>query len=369
MKHPEYPGVSSFIDNRGAIRWRFRKSGMKPVYLPGEPHTKPFDDAWQAATEGRIVKKAEVIQHPHAAHPHSLNACWRLLRETAKWKKLDWESQLLYDRVIEEYLRKSGDNSMRIGDVAINQFRPRHVAAALDELADKPSMAKLLLVMLRKLTKVAIIHEWIEYDPTYGIEAPENASEGHKAWPSHLCARFEVRWPIGTTPRTAYELARWLGTRRSDVALIRWDQLVTKIIDGEAVEGFDFIQFKGRRRKGVFAKFHPITPMLAEALAPLSRSTETVLAKKNGKPYDMKSLSVMMWKTWAPEAGIPRGYSLHGLRHAMGAMLADAEATAHQSKDVLGHATMAEVDRYSKSRNQARGAVAGSRKVVKLVRG
>jgi integrase len=352
----------------GKVRWRFRKTGMRAAMLPGEPHTKAFDDAYQAALEGRIRKTAKVIQHPSAAHPHSLNAAWRLLRGTAKWKKLDRQSQCLYDRVIEDYLRTSS-GGMRIGDVAIDQFRPRHVAAALDELADKPATAKLLLVMLRKLTKVAIIQEWIEYDPTYGIEAPDNPSEGHAAWPSHICAKFEARWPIGTTARTAYELARWLGSRRSDVALVRWDQLVTKIIDGEAVNGFDFVQFKGRRRKGRFAKFHPITPMLAEALAPLDRSTETVLAKKNGKPYNMNSLSVMMWKTWTPEAGVPRGYSLHGLRHAMGAMLADAEATAHQSKDVLGHTTMAEVDRYSKARNQARGAVAGSRKVVRLVRG
>ena len=76
-------------------------------------------------------------------------------------------------------------------------------------------------------------------------------------------------WPIGTTARTAYELARWLGTRRSDVALVRWDQLVTRIVKGQPVEGFEFVQFKGRRKKAAFAKFHPISPMLAEALAPL----------------------------------------------------------------------------------------------------
>lgn len=369
MRHPDYLFVSSFTDNRGIERWRFRKSGMKPVYLPGEPHTKPFDDAYQGAIEGRVVKKAEVIRHPRAGYPHSLNACWNLVQETARWKRLDPESQLLYDRTIMDFLRKPAGNGMTVGDGPIDQFRPRHVAAALNMLADKPATAKLLLVMLRKITKVAIIQEWIEYDPTYGIEPPENPSEGHKAWPPHICALFEKRWPIGTKARSAYELARWLGSRRSDVALVRWDQLVTKIIDGEAVDGFEFVQFKGRNRKGAFAKFHPIMPMLAEALAPLDRTTETVLARQDGKPYDIKSLTVMMWKIWTPQAGIPRGYSMHGLRHAMGAMLADAGATAHQSKDMLGHATMQEVDRYSKSRNQARGAVAGSRKVIRLVRG
>jgi hypothetical protein len=368
-KHPDYPGVSSFKDNRGAVRWRFRKTGHRTVYLPGEPHTKPFDDAYQAAIEGRVLQSAEVVRHPHAAYPQSLNACWERLQKTAGWKSLSPESQRLYDRVIVPFLREPISNGMMRGDGPVADFRPRHVAAALDALSDRPSMQKLLYIMLQKMMRVAIREEWIEYDPTYGAELTKNDSDGHTAWPAHFCARFEACWPIGSTARTAYELARWLGTRRSDIALVRWDQLVTKIVDGEAVEGFEFVQYKGRNRKGTYAKFHPIPPMLAEALVPLDRSTATVLTKADGSPYRIDTLTVMMWKVWAPKAGIPRGYSLHGLRKAMGAMLADAEATGHQSKDVLGHATMAEVDRYSKARNQARGAVGGMKKVVRLVRG
>lgn len=370
MKHPDYPSAFSFVDNRGATRWRFRKAGLQPRYLPGEPHTKPFDDAYQAATEGRVAAKsaADVVQMPGAAHPASLNAAWRKLRETAKWKNhLDPDSQALYSRVIEEFLRKP-NGKLTMGDGPCADFKPRHVAEALDEWSATPHKARLLLIMLKKLMKVAVLQEWIEYNPTSDVDKPDTRTKGKVAWPPHICAKFEAHWKIGTQPRTAYELARWLGSRRSDVASVRWDQVVTKIIDGESVEGFEFVQYKGRNKQGAFAKFHPISPMLAEALSTLPRTTETVLAKPDGDPYKIKSMTAMMWH-WRKAAGIEGGYSLHGLRHGMGAMLADADATAGQTKDVLGHATITEQDKYTKQRNQARAAAGGMKAVVRLVRG
>jgi integrase len=369
VKHPDYPGVSSFTDVRGGERWRFRKTGMKTVYLPGEPHSPSFDDAYRAATEGRIQPKpkAEIIAMPGAAHPASLSAAWRKVQQTAKWKALDPESKALYVRYAEEFLGQPA-GPMKIGDGPCEAFRPRHVAAALDAWSDTPHKARILFVVLQKMMRAAVREEWIEYDPTASVDRPDVKTRGKEAWPPHICAKFEQRWPIGTQPRTAYELAKWLGTRRSDVASVRWDQMVTELVAGEAVEGFKFVQYKGRNRDGAFAKFHPMTPMLAEALAPLDRSTETVLAQPNGRPYKIKSMTAMMWH-WRRAAGIPKGYSLHGLRHAAGAMLADAGATPLQIRDVLGHATISEQDKYTKQREQARQAVGGSKAIVRLVRG
>jgi integrase len=252
-----------------------------------------------------------------------------------------------------------------MGDGPVADFRPRHVAEALDALAATPHKARILLVVLQKLMRVAIREEWIQYDPTYGVERPDTKTEGKRAWPSHVCAQFERHWPIGSRPRTAYELAKWLGVRASDVASIRWAQRVTEVVDGEAVDGFKFVQYKGRNHRSAFPKFHPIPPMLAEALAPLPRDTATVLAKPDGQPYQIAGMTTMMWH-WRKAAGIEDGYSLHGLRHAMGAMLADAGATPVQTKDVLGHATISEQDKYTKQRNQARSAAAGMKAVVKL---
>lgn len=363
-----YPGVSSRINKQGKVRWTFRRDG-KVVYLPGEPHTPAFDDAYQALIEGRVVKKetAQIIAHPRAANPASLTACWLKVRTLSWWGKLDPLTQSNYAHEIEELLDRPVSKGIRLGDGPVIDLKPRHVRDIVDQLS--ASRARVLMTVLRKMMKEARLQDWIEYDPTYGVELPERESdEGHRAWPPEFCAKYEARWPIGSTPRTVYELARWLGARRSDIALVRNDQQITRIEDGVAQDGFLFVQHKGRRKKGAFAKFHPISDMLAEALAPLDRSTATVLAKPNGDPYSMKSLTSMMSRDWAPAAGVPAGYSLHGLRKAMGGMLVDADATLHESRDVLGHATYKEVARYNKSRDQAQAATRGIRKVVKMVR-
>lgn len=366
MKLPDYPGVSSF-SVKGNTYWRFRKTGMTTVVLPGVPHTPAFDAAYQAAIEGRAAKKAQVIPMPGAMQPGSLDAAWRLVQTTAKWKRLDIKSQQLYTRYIEEFLN-SRVGGIRTGEGPCSDFKPRHVAAALDALSETPHKARILFVVLQKLMRVAVQQEWIEYDSTASVDKPDVKTEGKKAWPPEVCAQFERHWPIGTQARTAYEIAKWLGTRRSDVASIRWDQIVTRIIDGEAVEGFLFVQYKGRNRDGAFAKFHPISPMLAEALAPLDRTTGTVLTTVDGTPYKILSMTAMMWR-WRRLAGIEAGYSFHGLRHAMGAMLADADASDQQVQDVLGHATISEQNKYKKQRNQARSATGGMKAVVRLVKG
>lgn len=368
MKHPGYPGVSSFTDRHGVTRYKFRKTGLKPATIPGQPNTPQFDAAYEAAVFGTVVRKtAVVIQHPRSAHPASLNACWAKVRLRPKFLKLEPATRTQYSYLIEAWLDEAMDGGGKRGEGPVADLRPRHIQDSLDKMS--PSNSIILRLLIKKLTKEARLQDWIEFDPVYGTEPVERDSIPREAWPHHICALYEKHWPIGTSARTAYELAKWLGTRRSDVALVRWDQLVTKIIDGEPVEGFDFVQFKGRNRKGAFSKFHPISPMLSEALEPLDRSTETVLVTRYGTPYKMNSLGRMMRSFWCPLAGIPGGYTLHGLRFAMGAFLADAGATAHESRDVLGHSTFKEANNYARARDQARTSTAGMRKVVKMVRG
>jgi len=369
-KLPNYPGVSSFTDNRGETRYRFRRAGRKTAYIPGQPHSRIFDDAYQAAVEGRTVPTAKAIAIGRTVqHPSSLDAVWRKLQTTAKWQKLSPVSHKLYSDIIREFLNNPiPGEKIRAGDGPVADLKARHIVDVLDVWSTTPVKAKLLLIVLQKMMKVAILQDWIDYDPTYGVDKPDHTATSKKAWPPEVCAKFERRWPIGTPARTAYELAKWLGVRRSDVALMRWEWLVTQIENGKAVEGFKFIQYKGRNLKGAFAKFHAISPMLAEALAPLDRSTGTVLAQPNGQPYRMGPLSNLMIR-WCQAAEIEGGYSFHGLRHAMGATLVNAGATPYEIMDTLGHADVHTGKTYIQERNQALQNIGGTEKVTRLVRG
>lgn len=362
MKHPDYPGVSSMVTRHGKIRWRYRKSGQKDVMLPGEPHAEEFDEAYQRAILGQ---SAAIIPHPSAGHPRSLKAAYRLLVQTREWKSLDARSSTRYRQTIERVLRIKFGN-IEWGDGPVSDLKRGHIKKILDEFSETPHMERIVLICLRKLIMVALEEEWIESDPTYKM-ARNPQTDGHKAWTPEVMEKFEARWKVGTRQRTAYALALWLGNRVSDVTRLRWADLVTKhIANGDkvrVVEGFEFVQFKGRSRgKRIFL---PMTPMLSRELAPLSRTTETVLVTSRGGPYGDNTLSTRMAE-WCSEAGIEAGYTMHGLRKALGVKLAEADASTRQLMEMLGHSNIAFAELYSREASQLRLAVQAMDKVTQV---
>jgi integrase len=407
----DYPYVRPWTSQHGKTGWRFRrpaKNGQKEIskLLPGDPFTIEFDDFYNALVEGRPVadrrlesKKADapaiVPDRPERdwvrkdyeqakvikIGTRTFAEAWLLLRKRPKWKdKLEQRTRENQTSAIESFLNMpidlgGGERNADLGtwrDVPVADMRRRNVEDILEAISvEFPWKAKTVLVGIKKLINEAIRHEWLDANVAIGVEWEEPATRGWLPWEDEQMAMFEAHWPIGTAARTAYALALFLGNRRSDVALLRWDQLKerTIIINGQKrkVVGFAFVQYKNRKRKPV-DMFLPLTPMLSAVLAPLDRTTETVLVQeRNGRlPYSIKSLS-KTFAGWAKDAGLPAGYTLHGLRKALGGMIDDAEATGGQNQDILGHASAQVNDRYRVSRKRARNAVLGMDKVVRLL--
>lgn len=362
MKHPDYPGVSSMITRHGKTRWRLRRSGKPDVMLSGEPHSVEFDKDYNNAIQGI---KATVTALPGAASPKSLKAAYRLLKETPDWLALDEKSRTRYRQTIERILLIPVQGKSVVGDAPVDNLKRAHVKTTLAHFRDVPHMERIALICLRKLILVALDEEWIEVDPTYQMTRNPK-TQGHKAWPLEVMAQYEEHWAIGTRQRTAYALALWLGNRVSDVCRLKWKDLTTKhFMENDvlrSVEGFEFVQFKGRKRgKSVFL---PLTPMLEKELATLSRDTETVLISSRKKPYTDASLSSRM-QEWCKEAGIEAGHTMHGLRKALGVKLAESEASTRQLMETLGHNNIAYAELYSREASQIRLAVQGMDKVTR----
>ncbi|MEQ1951006.1 tyrosine-type recombinase/integrase [Mesorhizobium yinganensis] len=366
MKHPDYPGVSSMVTRHGKQRWRLRRSGWKDVMLPGEPHTPDFDEVYFSAIEGRT---ADVVALPSVVSPKSMKAAYRLLRMGEEWKALDEKSRTRYSQTIERiFAFTTSGGRLKVGDQPMQDLKRSVAKAILAKFSATPHMERIALVCLRKLVLVAIDEEWIETDPTYKI-GRNPKTDGHRAWTPEVMTKYEKRWPVGTRQRTAYALALWLGNRASDVTRLRWSHYTTKHVveNGEvrAVDGFEFVQFKGRKIKGGRRIFLPMTPMLERELATLSRDTETVLVTSRGGAYTDASLSTRM-AGWCADAGIEPGYTMHGLRKALGVKLAEADASTRQLMEALGHNNIAYAELYSREASQIRLAVQAMDKVTKL---
>lgn len=354
------PYAGSYKDRHGKRRWRFRR-GKRTITLPGEPGSPEFESAYESAIAGQPAPIRRISQ-PHrrtGPTPRSFADAWRILRtEDPDWKALGPAIRTAQTRIAERFLLTPipdqapvDGKRLAFGETAIAELRRRHIKAILASRSETPHAAAHLLRVIRKLIGVALDQEWIELDPTYRLKyRPEYG--GWKAWPDEIRAQFESHWPIGSTPRLAYSLALLFGHRRSDVAQVRWADI------GDV--GATMTQQKTGR-----AMWLPILPQLAAVLEAAPKGGEFVLTTKWGKPFTPAGLTVRM-RDWTSAAGIPAGYTLHGLRKTLGKALAEGGATTRQIMDVLGHTSVQHVELYTREASQRMLAGEGMSKVAGL---
>jgi site-specific recombinase XerC len=77
----------------------------------------------------------------------------------------------------------------------------------------------------------------------------------------------------------------------------------------------------------------------------------------------------MRMADWCREANIPPGYTMHGLRKALGVKIAESDASTRQLMEMLGHNNIAYAELYSREASQARLAVQAMEKVYKAGNG
>lgn len=354
MRHPDFPHASSYKDRHGKDRWRVRRAG-RTVQLPHAPGHPDFAAAYHAALEGRPKpQSAVVVRLPHEAVPRSFKAAWRILRQhDPEWQALGPDIRIAQTRIIERFLQTPlvDGEAMLFADVAVEFLKRKHVKALLAARSDTPHAASHLLRVIRKLVGVALDQEWIEHDPTYRMNY-RPGYKGWKAWPDEMLDRFEARWPIGTTPRLVYSIALYFGHRRGDVSKVKPADL--RIAFANVVQ-----QKTGK------ALVLPIHPNLQDAIdaIPDIETRETVVLTHWGKPFSAKSLTGKMAR-WTKAAGIPPGYTLHGLRKTLGKALAEYEATTRQLMGMLGHDNIEHAELYSREAEQKKLAIAAMGKLA-----
>jgi len=100
-------------------------------------------------------------------------------------------------------------------------------------------------------------------------------------------------------------------------------------------------------------------PELMDMIKPLPRKHTTFVVSESGN-----SLQGTTFTAWFAECARSAGLkdqSAHGLRKAEGRRLAEAGCSAHQIMSTLGHKTLGEAERYTRTVSQehmARGAIA-----------
>ena len=145
----------------------------------------------------------------------------------------------------------------------------------------------------------------------------------------------------GTLAHTAMTLMLYTGAARVDAVKLGWGN----------VSG-DRIRYRRTKTEGPDSILIdiPIHPDLQAVLNTCSRTDFTFLATSTGKSRSPNGFGNAMRK-WCDAAGLPKCTS-HGLRKAIARRLAEAGASPHEIMAVTGHATLAEVIRYTQDANR-----------------
>jgi integrase len=241
-------------------------------------------------------------------------------------------SQKGYRLEIERLCRKHGDKQ-------VAELQGHHVRKLMDAFGSHTSSANKLRKVLRVMMQHAIAIGMRRDDPTRDVKAAPHKVTSHHAWTDQEIVLFEFRWPIGTRERLAFALLLHTGQRSGDVR-----RMGPQHVQGGAIR-------VTQEKTG------------AELLIPISASLQAVIggSKIGHLAYVTTTTGALFspngfyhwFKDACRDAGLPH-CSPHGLRHAAGRRMAEANVPALGIASVTGHQSLREVSRYTKSADQRR---------------
>jgi len=328
------PHINGFVDLYGRARYYVRRPGHKNVRLPWSPE---FMAAYADAVEGQQPIEIGAKRSPAG----SVAATVGLYLGSTVFANLATDTQRTRRNILERFREEHGDK--RIAGI-----EKKHVQAMVTAKGKTPSAARNFLITLRALIAFAIdAGIRADDDPTLGVKRPKIKTEGYRTWTEDDIAAFEATHPIGTL--LALALLLYTGQRRGDVV-----RMGLQHVRGDLISV--------RQQKTSTPLLIPMHPALKAAIEATPSGHLTFLATAVGKTRAANGFSTWFRKC-CNAAGLAIGTSAHGLRKAACRRLAEAGCSAKEIMAISGHASLREVERYTKAVDQEHMARAAMKRL------
>nr|WP_306264818.1 tyrosine-type recombinase/integrase [Pararhizobium sp. IMCC3301] len=321
------------IDRHGNVRLYFRRNGRK-IRLPSPVGSPEFLAAYKAAFAGKSKTKAE--SKVGQVVPGSVRALCAEYYKSAMFRELDPRTQKVRRGILERFCQHEND-----GDKPFALLQPKHIRARRDEKMDRPEAANSMVKALRQLYKFAVRYDLHDRNPATEIEYLNSGSEGFHSWSLGEIKQFEDTHPVGSMARLALALALYTGQRRSDIVQFGKQH----VRDGWLV----FTQHKNRNHNPVRLEI-PIVPVLQRIIDATPTGDLTFMVTAFNRPFTSNGFG-NRFRKWCNDAGLPQ-CSVHGLRKAAAARLAEIGCTEFEIMAITGHRTSKEVTRYTRAASQ-----------------
>lgn len=324
--------VQAYTDRHGRRRHYYRRKGQRKVSLPGEPGSAEFMSAYAEAraADPATSASARAAAAEARVQPRSVNALIIAYYRTQDFLDLKPSTQKNYRNILDRFRTKHGAKGAA-------SIETHHLEAIFNSMAGKPGATRNLRRRLNTVFSLSVRLGWRKDNPVRETKAPKSKSQGFIPWSDEEIAQYRAFWRSGTRERLALELLLCLGQRRSDTRVMGRQHLV-------GTNKIKVVQQKGG--KPLVIRIHPAL----QAEIDQHRGDLTFIQTAYGAPFSDTGFT-----SWFGEraviAGIPNR-TPHGLRKAAGRHLAEAGCTALQIMAILGHSSLGEAEKYTRSARQ-----------------
>lgn len=333
-----FPGVTRAKSRHGKVMWRFRMAGRASCYLPGEYGSIAFRQAYESALAGKPL----AVDSVRSAERGSFDWLIERYLTSPKYQKLKPITQRNRALEIERFRKDHGARMFA-------DLKGKHVEAIIAKKASTPAAANKLLKLMRLLCRFAVKNEWLDRDPTFGVERYAENADGYYTWTEADIAQFEAFHGLGSKAVLALRLMLATGASRQDVARLGWQNIKAGSIE---------------YRRGKTGEAHSgsleFAPELQAALKLADRDSLLFITHGNGRGYSANAFG-NWFKDQCKAAGLPQ-CTAHGLRKAGATRLANAEATEFEVQAYLAHKTPDEARTYVKAADRNRLTNSGNKK-------
>jgi len=345
------------FDRHGKRRVRFRKGGFS-TYLTGTPWSEEFMRQYAAALDGVKAQASNIgAGRTVAGTVNALIAAYLDPLSSSPFKTGAAETQRTRRNILENFRTAYGHLPVYRADSSgrrVMLLTREHVQRIVNEKSATPFAQRNFLNTLRAMFRWAATEGRVPDDPTLGVTRQKAKTTGYKTWTEAEIERFEVTHPISTKGRLAFALILYTGLRRSDVVKIGRRHVHNGVLTIE----------QGKTEGGEEAYLEiPLHPKLCEIIdATPTVGVKTFLVTHFGKPYTAPGFG-----NWFRELCDQAGcfdISAHGGRKATARRLAEIGCSANQIAAITGHASISEVQRYTKAADRKRMAREAMKKLT-----
>lgn len=299
----------------------FQRRGWDTVRFKSAPGTAEF-----AREYALILAGTPPLDHGSMNFRNLIRSYQRSL----KWTKLAPRTQADYRAVL-------AWADAKLGDMPPAKMQRKDVIRAQEVNSKTRRFANYIVQVLRILFEHSIDLGWRKDNPAKGVSLIQSDKPGREPWPADLVEAFRAAAPLGTRPRTVFELGIGTGQRPGDLVRMRWDDLKDA--------GIHVRQGKTGAKLWI-----PLTRTLRAALDAVPRNGLTICADGKGRPstYSAAAHDVLaVRKAVGAEA-----FDLHSLRYTAASELAAVGCSDELIMSITGHKTGAMVRQYAGAARQ-----------------